>query len=722
METRVLASFGDLLKTYRKQQGFTQQQLARKLDLHQNTIGAWERGDYLPATRGMILELARCLHLHEADALRLLEASLLAAMFYWGLPSPRNPFFTGRQDLLHQMHHLLSRTHNRASPRSCALSGMGGIGKTQTAIEYAYRYTRDYAAVLWVNAATEESLLQSFTSLAGLFKLLTPAPPSLEDTVTSVLSWLAFHRGWLLIFDNVRACAPIQRFVPASHHGALLFTTRLPTLGTLAPCLEVPPLSIEESVHLLLSRVQNATPHQQHPGPISNDDTPAVRAIAADMSGLPLALDLAAAYIEEAQCRCVEFLALARHNALQALQVHPSAAIYPYSVERTFTLAFAQLQQQNPTAADLLHICCLLAPEEIPEALLLQGAPYLNKALQAALSDPLTRHTIFTDLLTHALLHRNAHRETVRVHRVVLAVLQGQMPEDLQRIWIERLIHLLDHLFFTDDDLREAKNLAWNEQVLPHIRHVLHLAERRQVVSAGLASLLCKTATYLFQQAPETASLQSIFSPSGFPSLYERERHREAEGLALRALAICEQQQTPGLCALVGLVEKLTGQLAPGQATRGRVLPSRQPDPARATGWQAIPAVAETEICGNGEADACEAFLRECCTFSAQASCRTADLWQAYQAWVLTQEAEVSLSRQALTSRLKARGCAAARTSTTRTWHGLELKRRSPAEAHSVPAGGESGQVEEIKHSMDSYDSKNTARLCLPDRILKESG
>lgn len=685
METSVLTSFGDLLKIYRKQQGFTQQQLARKLDLHQNTVGAWERGDYLPATRGMILEIARCLHLHEADALRLLEASLLVAMFDWGLPSPRNPFFTGRQELLQQMHLLLSRTQNRASSRSCALSGMGGIGKTQAAIEYAYRYTRDYAAILWVNAATEESLLQSFASIACLLKLPTPPPPSPADTVTPVLSWLTFHRDWLLIFDNVRACSPVQRFVPASRHGALLFTTRLPTLGTLAPCLEVPPLSVEESIHLLLCRVQARTPLLQHPIPISNDDTLAVQTIAADMSGLPLALDLAALYIEEARCRFVEFLTLARHNALQALQVHPSAAIYPYSVEGTFALAFTQLQQQNPAAGDLLRTCCLLAPEDIPEALLLRGAPYLNKALQAALSDPLTRHTIFTDLLTHALLCRDTHRETVRVHRVILAVLQGQMPGDVQKIWIGQLVSLLDHLFCAERDPQETQNLAWHEQVLPHVRHVLHLAERREVASAGLASLLCKTATYLCQQTPETTSRESAFSPYGFPSLRDTERCREAQRLALRALSICEQLQIPGPCALTALVEKLTRQaLAPDQGATGMVLPSSKLDAERvedeaprpaisSTGWQAIPAGAETDLCENGATDACEAFLRECCTFSSQAFCRTADLWQAYQAWALTQEAEVSLSRQALTLRLRAKGCAPARTSTARTWHGLEL-------------------------------------------------
>lgn len=717
METSVLTSFGDLLKAYRKQQGLTQQQLARKLDLHQNTIGAWERGDYLPATRGMILEIARCLHLPEADTFCLLEASLLAAVFYWGLPAQRNPFFSGRQEVLQQVHLLLSRKHNRTSYRACALSGMGGIGKTQTAIEYAYRYARDYAAVLWVNAETEQSLLQSFASIARVLKL--PAPTPCEDVAMPVLSWLMLHRDWLLIFDNVRECTLVRRFVPTSRYGALLVTTRLPTLGTLAPCLELLPLSLEESTQLLLNRAETRALHQ-YSRPTSSDEMTAARTIAAGMGGLPLALDLAAAYIEEAHCRFAEFLGLHRHNALQVLQVHPASATYPHSVESTFTLAFVRLRQQNPVAARLLSLCCFCAPEDIPEALLVRGAPYLkNRELQEVLCDPVQVQRIFTALLTHAFLRRDAQSQTLRVHRLVQVVLKGQLPEVAQRAWTEQLIHLLNQLFFTEQEQQGTPERAWDEQLLPHVQHVLQLAERWPIASVELASLLCKTAIYLSRHTrrtsreapaspisptPETIYPQRPFPPDGLPLPHALDRSREVERLALRALSIYEQKQAPDPRVLSSLLEELARQTDPARTPEGD---SQKRDPRAlavglsllraweiqvpcqtlsSTDWQAIP------VSGEREADSCETFLRECCTFSMQASCRAADLWQAYQTWALTREIEVSLSRQTLNACLKARGCSPARTHTSRTWQGLELKTRLYRETRNVSARGEEAE------------------------------
>jgi tetratricopeptide (TPR) repeat protein/transcriptional regulator with XRE-family HTH domain len=576
METSTLIPFGELLKTYRKQKGLTQQQLARKLDIHQNTVGAWERGDYLPTARGMILEIARCLYLSEGETHHLLEASLLTVTYYWSLPSQRNPYFTGRQEVLRQLHILLAKEQNAISTRACALSGLAGIGKTQTAIEYAYRYALDYAAIFWANAETEESLLESFATIARTLKLPGPYTQKQEDVIALVQDWLTIHRDWLLVFDNVEECTLVQRFVPISRYGSLLLTTRLPTLGTLAHCMELQPLSVKESMQLLLSRA-GIRPFHQSAAPMSTNEAIALQAIATSMGGLPLALDLTAAYIEESQCRFVEFLSLSRHDELQVLQMHPSSATYPRSVERTFTLAFERLQRQNPVAADLLIVCCFLAPDEIPEALLIRGASHLNVELEAMISDPFQLHMTFKDLLTYALLRRNTQTETLSVHHLVQTVLKEQMPEAVQRVWIERLIRLLDQLFLIEYGRKDTKHWAWYEQVLPHAHNLFQLAKHWQLVSSELGSLLCKVARYLFHKAryeqAEPLYLHAIsvqervlgtnhpdtaFSLNGLASLYcDLGRYEEAEALALRALSICEQNLESGHHILAISLENL---------------------------------------------------------------------------------------------------------------------------------------------------------------------
>src|SRR5690348_14202782 len=108
MESVQHACFGELLQDFRKRKKISQKQLATRLDIHRNTIGSWERGDYLPETKGMILELARHLLLNEQETRRLLEASLTALAPYWQVPYQRNVLFTGREEILNELHEVLS--------------------------------------------------------------------------------------------------------------------------------------------------------------------------------------------------------------------------------------------------------------------------------------------------------------------------------------------------------------------------------------------------------------------------------------------------------------------------------------------------------------------------------------------------------------------------------------------------------------------------------------
>ncbi len=159
------SSFGEILKAFRKSKKVNQQQLAEKLDVHRNTIGAWERGDYLPESKGMVLEVARVLGLTEQESQTLLEASLTAITPHWNVPYTRNPFFTGREELLEQLREMLHVEKTAAIVQSFSLSGLGGIGKTQTAIEYAYRHYQEYSALFWVSAEAAETLIANFVAL-----------------------------------------------------------------------------------------------------------------------------------------------------------------------------------------------------------------------------------------------------------------------------------------------------------------------------------------------------------------------------------------------------------------------------------------------------------------------------------------------------------------------------------------------------------------------------
>src|SRR5262249_7694825 len=143
--------FGDVLKAYRKQKRLTQRQLATKLDVHYNTVYRWEQGEFLPETRGIVLEIAKQLDLDREQTRHLLEASLLSSFSCWAIPVQRNPFFTGREAILSRLHTLFEQQSSVGLTQTYSLSGLGGVGKTQIAVEYACRHAQEYSVVLWLD-------------------------------------------------------------------------------------------------------------------------------------------------------------------------------------------------------------------------------------------------------------------------------------------------------------------------------------------------------------------------------------------------------------------------------------------------------------------------------------------------------------------------------------------------------------------------------------------
>jgi hypothetical protein len=142
----------------------------------------------------------------------------------WNVPHPRNPYFTGRGALLEALHGRGGET--RPVVLTQVLRGLGGIGKTQLALEYAYRYGGTYRLVWWVRAEEPEVLASDYAALAQALQLPQQAAQDQPEIIAAVRQWLERHEGWLLILDNAPEPAAVHAYLPRTTHGHILITSR----------------------------------------------------------------------------------------------------------------------------------------------------------------------------------------------------------------------------------------------------------------------------------------------------------------------------------------------------------------------------------------------------------------------------------------------------------------------------------------------------------------
>ena len=178
----------------------------------------------------------------------------------WNIPYPRNPYFTGREELLHRLADSLRAGETVGISQPQAVSGLGGVGKTQIALEYAYRYYQDYDAVLWTRADTQEALISGFVVFAALLQLPVQEERDQLKIVQAVKHWFTSHTRWLLLLDNADDLALVRDFLPPAGRGHTLLTTRASSMGKLAHALEVDALDSKPGALLLLRRTERLAP------------------------------------------------------------------------------------------------------------------------------------------------------------------------------------------------------------------------------------------------------------------------------------------------------------------------------------------------------------------------------------------------------------------------------------------------------------------------------
>ena len=433
----------------------------------------------------------------------------------WNIPYRRNPFFTGREEVLAPLRRALQVDNATALTQPQSITGLGGIGKTQTAIEYAYRYRRDYQAVLWARADSPSALTSEFVSIAHLLNLPEKDEQDQRLIVEAVTHWLRVNTHWLLILDNVEDLVIAEPFIPLAGRGHILLTTRAQVTGGIAQRIEIEKMHPEVGALLLLRRASFIAAESPLDTAHEQDRTQA-REISCAVDGLPLALDQAGAYIKETNCTLADYLALYRTRNTDLLKERGSASWdYPESVATTWSLSFEKVTQANPAAAELLDLCAFLYPDAIPEEIIVEGAAELNPFFQAVATDPLQLDNAFKELRRFSLLQREPDEQTFSMHRLVQLVLKAQMDQSEQQQWAECTVRAVNAT------LPEIKFATW-----PHYQ--------RCILQAQMCAAHIDQWGMFFPEAAQLLNQAGVY-------LYEHGRYSEAEPLYRQAVAIRER-------------------------------------------------------------------------------------------------------------------------------------------------------------------------------------
>ncbi|GCE29803.1 hypothetical protein KDA_52870 [Dictyobacter alpinus] len=440
---------------------------------------------------------------------------------YWHVPYMRNPHFVGRDELLHKIEQGFTAPTSIKTPRSPVqiqmLTGLSGMGKTQIAVEYAYRVQEQEPEthVFWITAASEETILNSWMTIANqLPSSCVQWTKNSPERIENILHWLEeCEAPWLLIVDNVNNLKQIQTYLPHRGLGRLLFTTQASAVSSLGTTIEVGSLDIDVSTNFLLQRAGRLDQ-------VTPDDAATARQIVEKLALFPLALDQAGAYIEETGCSIATYLQLYQtyHQTLLARRGN-SPNDHPDPVATTWACSFQVIEQRNPAAAQLLRLLAYLSPYYIPEEIITEGAAYWPPVLRQAVTHPLLYDQMFQDLLAFSLVKRLPAERILNIHQLVQIVQRDQMDAEERHKWTTQIVQVL-HMMFPHDPAELTTR--------PKCLHVLGQTNEYQAI--------------IEQQ--ELASLEAteLLEWSG-SHLIEYELYHIAEPLLQRALLLREQQQ-----------------------------------------------------------------------------------------------------------------------------------------------------------------------------------
>ena len=392
------------------------------------------------------------------------------------LPAP-NPNFTGRGELLELLGEELRRRTGVAVTHARAIHGLGGVGKSQLVLEYSHRHAAEYELIWWIPADRPTTALATLAALARQLGIQELADQ--HEMVAELFDELRRRDRWLLVYDNAQEPEVITPLLPPGGVGHVLITSRFRAWGRVAESIPLDVLPRLESTALLLRRT-------------ASHDQESAAALAEFLGDLPLALEEAAAYVEETQIALADYLRLARERTVELFSLNRPAGD-EQRVATTWSVSLDRVRTQAPAAETLLELCAFLAPRDIPRDLPSRAPDRLPFPLAEVVADPLAYNEVVRALSRYSLAAVTP--TTLGVHSLIQAVVRARLDPDGRRRFVEAAVGLLARSF--PEQSWEVPAWPACQRLLPHVLAAAEHAEQLGVSGDETGWLLDRASTYL---------------------------------------------------------------------------------------------------------------------------------------------------------------------------------------------------------------------------------
>lgn len=462
----------------------------------------------------------------------------------WGGVPLRNVNFIGRKELLSSLRSELTKSTETAVLPG-ALHGMGGIGKSQIAVEYVYRHAGDYDLVWWIPAENSSEIQASLVKLAQ--RLEIQVEPTIDTAVPAVLEALgvgAPYRRWLLVFDNADKPEDVRKFWPRRGDGHIIVTSRNTRWAEVARTVEVDVFQRAESRELL----------QRRNADLIDEDADRLATVLGD---LPLAVEQAAAWRAETGMTVDEYLRLFEAKRTELLESR-APVDYDVAVEAAWNVSLDRLREENPGALELLEVCAFFSPEPIPKKIFsgVRNIP-VSEDLERILADPIDLGRAIREINRYSLAKVDHRNDTLQLHRLVQLVLRNKLGPDDQ----ERVLHTA-HLLLAGRDPRSPEAVEhWPTyaELLPHIRTV----DARNCTDSWVRRMAINAAVYLYAFGDPVGCLEMAQDHAEFWTVKLGEKHVDTLivsrwwGRMLRAIGRFDEGRTVAERTLAFMKETL---------------------------------------------------------------------------------------------------------------------------------------------------------------------